>query len=96
MENILDVTSVPVIVALVYTALAVYKKIVTSEKWIRLIPLWAALLGIALGVVAFYAIPEIMPADNILNAILIGGASGLAATGTNQLYKQLTKDKENN
>ena len=51
MENILDVTSVPVIVALVYTALAVYKKIVTSEKWIRLIPLWAALLGVALWVV---------------------------------------------
>jgi hypothetical protein len=26
-------------------------------------------------------------------AIIIGGASGLSATGTNQIIKQLTKDK---
>lgn len=30
----------------------------------------------------------------VLVAILVGGASGLAATGTNQIYKQLTKDKD--
>lgn len=65
-----------------------------SRKWIRLIPLWAALLGVVFGIVAFYAVPGIMPADNVLVAILIGGASGLAATGTNQIYKQLTKDKD--
>lgn len=95
MENIIEITSVPVIVAIVYAALALYKHFVTAEKWVRLIPVWAALLGVALGIVAFYAIPEIMPADNVLVAILIGGASGLAATGGNQIYKQLTKGKDN-
>ena len=60
----------------------------------RLIPMWAALLGVVLGIVAFYAVPAIIPADNVLVAILVGGASGLAATGTNQIYKQLTKDKD--
>lgn len=94
MENLIEITSVPVIVAIVYAALALYKHFIKAEKWIRLIPLWAALLGVVLGIVAFYAVPGIMPADNVLVAILIGGASGLAATGTNQIYKQLTKDKD--
>lgn len=87
----LEIVSVPVIVALVYGAMAIYRHVVTAEKWIKLIPVWAALLGAILGIIAFYAIPDIIPADNIFTAILIGGASGLAATGTNQIYKQLTK-----
>ncbi len=94
MENLIEITSVPVIVAIVYAALALYKHIVKAEKWVRLIPLWAALLGVVLGIVAFYAVPAIIPADNVLVAILVGGASGLAATGTNQIYKQLSKDKD--
>ena len=94
MENLIEITSVPVIVAIVYAALALYKHFVKDEKWVRLIPLWAALLGVVLGIVAFYAVPAIIPADNVLVAILVGGASGLAATGTNQIYKQLSKDKD--
>ena len=93
MESALEIVSVPVIVAIVYGALALYKLFVKAEKWIRLIPLWAALLGVVLGIVAFYAAPDIIPADNVLVAILIGGSSGLAATGTNQIVKQLTKDE---
>ena len=94
MENLIEITSVPVIVAIVYAALALYKHFVKAEKWVRLIPLWASLLGVVLGIVAFYAVPAIIPADNVLVAILVGGASGLAATGTNQIYKQLSKDKD--
>ncbi|MGI6522817.1 MAG: hypothetical protein ACOX2Y_02930 [Christensenellales bacterium] len=47
-----------------------------------------------MGVIAFYAAPEIIPANNVLLALLIGGSSGLAATGTHQVFKQLHKDKE--
>lgn len=86
-----EVISVPVITAIVYGVMALYKNYITDEKWVRLIPVWAAVLGIILGVIAFYAAPMIMPADNLLTAILIGMASGLAATGTNQIYKQLAK-----
>ena len=46
------------------------------------------------GVVAFYAVPQIIPAENVFVAIIIGGASGLTATGTNQAIKQLTKGKD--
>lgn len=94
MENLVAISSVPLIVAIVYCALSVFRSIVTNEKWIRLIPVFAAVLGALLGVLAFYAAPEIIQADNILVAILIGGTSGLAATGTNQVFKQLSKTSE--
>lgn len=95
MENILQITGVPVITAIVFFAMQGYKYIVNgNEKWIRLTPIFACILGVALGIVAFYAAKDILPADNVLTAILIGGASGLAATGTNQIYKQLSKGKE--
>lgn len=54
----------------------------------------AAILGATLGLISFFISPEIIPADNFIMALLIGGASGLAATGTNQIFKQIKKDKE--
>lgn len=90
MENLIEITSVPLIVAIVYGALAGYKHLVDGkEKWIKIIPVLAAALGVFLGIVAFCAVPDIIAADNIFTAILIGGSSGLAATGTNQIFKQL-------
>ena len=46
------------------------------------------------GVIAFFAIPSIIPAENVVVAIVIGGASGLTATGAHQIYKQLEKKDE--
>lgn len=95
MEQFLNIASVPVITALVYGAMQLYKYTVGGrESLIRLIPVIAAILGAVLGIVAFYAVGEVMPADNIFTAILIGGASGLAATGSNQIFKQLTKGRD--
>ena len=62
-----------------------------NETFKRLIPLISAALGAILGLVAYYAVPSIIPAANVCVAILIGGASGLTATGTNQIIKQLGK-----
>ena len=95
MENLVEVTTIPVIVAIVYGMCAIYRHVVTSEKWIRLIPLWAVLLGAILGIVAFYVCPGIMPCSNVLSAILIGGASGGMATGINQIGKQWNKSDDN-
>ena len=44
-----------------------------------------------LGIVCFYVLPSIISAPNVWIAILIGGASGLSATGCNQIFKQLKK-----
>lgn len=95
MENLIEVVSVPIIVSIVYGALALYKHIVDGkEKFIKIIPVIAAVLGVVLSIIAFYAAPAIIAADNIFTAILIGGASGLAATGTNQIFKQLIQKNE--
>lgn len=91
MDGIIEVISVPAIVVIVYVVLELYKVIAKSEKWLKLIPIWAALLGTALGILAYFTAPEIIPADNIITAILVGMTSGLAATGTNQILKQLKK-----
>jgi len=52
--------------------------------------------GAVLGCAAFYLAPGIIIADNVLTALIIGGASGLTATGANQIFKQLAKGKEGN
>ncbi len=93
MESAVEIVTIPVIVAIVYAVMAVYGKLVADKAavWTSLIPVWAGLLGTVLGVVAYYLVPEAMPADNVLMAVLLGLSSGLAATGADQVYKQIKK-----
>jgi hypothetical protein len=88
----LNFITVPIIVSVVYGGLALLKKATgNNEKVLRFLPLIAAGLGAVLGIIAFFALPTIIPATDAFTAILVGGASGLAATGTNQIVKQLQK-----
>lgn len=91
----LELISVPAIATIVYWVMNIIKYAVQdNEKFKRFIPLISAALGAVLGVVAYYAVPSIIPAANVCVALLIGGASGLSATGTNQIIKQLGKKDE--
>ena len=56
-----------------------------ENKWI---PIVCGLCGMALGILALYIMPD-FPAHNIIDAAAVGIASGLTATGADQLYKQL-------
>ena len=88
----LELISVPAIVIVVYFIIEIIKKCVgNNEKFKRFIPLIATAIGAICGVVCFFALPSIIPASNVVVAIVIGGASGLTATGTNQMIKQLGK-----
>lgn len=88
----LELISVPAIVTVVYALIEIIKKCVgNNEKFKRFIPLIATAIGAICGVVCFFALPSIIPASNVVVAIVIGGASGLTATGTNQIIKQLGK-----
>lgn len=55
----------------------------------ELIPVIVGVCGGILGVVGMYVIPD-FPAQDVLNAIAVGITSGLASTGVNQVYKQLS------
>ena len=59
------------------------------DKWI---PVIVGVVGGVLGVVGMYTMPE-FPAQDILNALAVGIASGLASTGANQIVKQLTQEE---
>jgi hypothetical protein len=59
----------------------------------ELIPVIVAVAGGILGVVGMHVIPE-FPAQDMLNAIAVGVVSGLASTGVNQAYKQLSTKSE--
>lgn len=89
----LEIVCVPAIVSLVFSLMAIYKKFIAKDKetLIRIIPIIGCVIGIIAGIICFYACPVIIAATNIWTAILIGGASGLSATGCNQIFKQLSK-----
>lgn len=90
----LNLISVPAIATAVYLLIEVLKKATNdNEKVKRFIPLIALGLGAIAGLICFYFIPAIIPATNVVVAIIVGGASGLTATGTNQIIKQLSSDK---
>ena len=59
----------------------------------RLIPIVCGVLGGILGVVGMACMPD-FPAGDFLTAAAVGIVSGLAATGADQIGKQLRKDGE--
>lgn len=62
-----------------------------NERFKRLIPLLSLLLGMGLGGICFYFIPNIIAAENVVTAIGIGASCGMSATGINQMIKQIGK-----
>lgn len=90
----LSFITVPIIVSIVYFVISAIKKATGyNEKFLRVIPIVAAAMGVVLGIVFFLIAPEeITMAKSLWSAAFIGGASGLAATGTNQMIKQLSSE----
>ena len=77
------------ITVICYLAAQAVKATNLDNKWL---PVICGVLGGILGVVGLYWIPE-YPAQDIITAIAVGIMSGLAATGVNQVYKQLSGEK---
>lgn len=87
----LGIASVAAITVICYLAAQGIKATRLDSKWI---PVICGVLGGALGAVGLYVMPD-FPAGDLMTAIAVGIASGFAATGVNQAYKQLKNcDKE--
>ena len=81
------IASVAGITVICYLAAQAVKATNLDNKWL---PVICGVLGGILGVVGLYWIPEYPAQDT---AIAVGIMSGLAATGVNQVYKQLSGEK---
>ena len=88
--NSLGIASVAGITIIVYLLGMGVKASGLDNKWI---PVICGVAGAVLGVAGMYFMPD-YPATDIINAVAVGIASGLAATGVDQLFKQLTKEGE--
>ncbi|MEL4861045.1 phage holin family protein [Pseudoflavonifractor phocaeensis] len=84
----LGVASVAAITVICFLVAQVVKATSLDNKWL---PVICGVLGGILGPVAlYYHIPE-FPATDYFTAVAVGIVSGFAATGINQVYKQLNK-----
>lgn len=82
----LGIATVAAITVICYLAAQAVKATPLDNKWL---PVICGVLGGILGVVALYTGLPNFPATDPLTAISVGIISGLAATGVNQIYKQL-------
>lgn len=83
------IANVIVITVLVYIIALGVKATKLDNKWI---PMICGLSGVVLGIVALAIGMPDFPATDYLTAAAVGGASGLAATGADQIVKQLKKE----
>lgn len=89
----MEIVCVPIIVTAVYGIIELYKLITKnkSEIYAKIIPLISLVLGGVCGVLLFFTIPQVVGAETVWVALVIGACSGLSATGCNQVFKQLKK-----
>lgn len=82
----MEIASVAAITVICYLIAQAIKATPLDSKWL---PVICGIAGGALGAAGLYVMPD-YPASNIVSAIAVGVVSGLAATGANQIYKQLS------
>lgn len=86
-----EFVALPAIVVICYL-IGVACKAIGNGKIDKFIPIICGFSGAILGVVMFMTIPDYIAAENWAVAVATGIVSGFAATGVNQIYKQLTKE----
>ena len=82
------IAGVAAITVIAYLIGSAVKATTLDNKWI---PSICGTVGGILGVLAIRIIPD-FPATDYITAVAVGIVSGLAATGVNQIGKQLGKE----
>ena len=80
------IASVAAITVICYLVAQGVKATSLDNKWL---PVLCGVVGGVLGVVGMYVMPD-YPAKDVVTSVAVGIVSGLAATGINQIYKQLS------
>lgn len=85
--GVASVAAITMIAYLIGEACKAAEKV--ADKWI---PVICGTVGAVFGVIGLKTMPD-FPAGDFVNAIAVGIVSGFAATGINQVVKQLSKDE---
>ena len=88
--DILGIMGIPAITVICY--LIGYNLKAWDKFDDRKIPGIMGIAGAVIGAVAFYFVPQLSIADNIIAAIAVGVVSGFTATAVNQIIKQAKKE----
>ena len=59
----------------------------------KIVPILSLIFGLGLGIAGYYT-PDVDMGNNLIEAIFIGLSAGAAATGVNQVGRQLTKNEQ--
>lgn len=90
--NTIEFCTIPAIAAVCYGIVEVIKRVFPDNGRLKnAYPLLASLIGAALGAVLYLAEPQVIFTDSLLSSVLAGAASGLSATGGNELITRLQK-----
>ena len=87
--EMIGIASVAAITVIAYLIGEGIKVTGLDNKWI---PVICGICGGALGIVGMKIMPD-FPATDYITAVAVGIVSGLAATGANQIVKQLGKNE---
>ena len=83
----MELVVIPTILVISYFVTEFFKLFVKKKY----LPVVSGLTGAILGVIAYFLTPNLIDNTNLLTSIAIGIISGLGATGSNQVIKQLKK-----
>lgn len=86
------IASVAAITVICYIVAQMIKATPVDNKWL---PVLCGACGGLLGAVGWIYMPD-YPAGDVLTAVAVGIVSGLAATGANQVLKQLGTEDDTN
>ena len=94
----MNLTGIPIIVIICYLSGEIYKMLFRrNEDVFKYIPIVLAIIGGLIGILIYLTNPELVAnVNNIWIAFGIGVSSGVSATGTNQIIKQLFSNEKNN
>lgn len=82
---------IPILVLTYFFVLFIKKKVLKTDKQRDLLPVIAACTGALISMLIFIFIPSISTNVNLFNAFASGAISGSAATGSNEIYKRITR-----
>lgn len=88
----MSIISIPTIVVISYLITEVFKLFLKNHK--KYLPVIAGCSGAIIALIMYLITPSLLNNVDVFTALALGIVSGLSATGSNQVLKQLLRKEE--